>query len=148
MEVLLGRRSNTLERREQIVEGLRLVMARNGYEGSSVAEIAGAAGLTPGLVHYHFTSKRAVLLALIENLDRRVQARVEAFAAGTAGRARDRLRGLPRDVEPELPFRLRLRRSLFRGLLHCLLPFPFRCLPRLANALRLTAIAVRSACER
>lgn len=43
-------------------------MAAHGYEGATIAEIAKAAGLTPGLVHYHFETKQQILLALIEKL--------------------------------------------------------------------------------
>ena len=47
----MARPSNTEERRQQIVQGLLRVMAERGYERASIAEIARAAGLTPGLVH-------------------------------------------------------------------------------------------------
>lgn len=43
-------------------------MAESGYEQASIAAIAKAAGLTPGLVHYHFTGKQEILLTLIEDL--------------------------------------------------------------------------------
>jgi len=64
----MARPSNTDTRREQIVAGLQAVMATNGYEGASVAQIARAAGLTTGLVHYHFQSKQEILLALVDRL--------------------------------------------------------------------------------
>jgi TetR/AcrR family transcriptional repressor of bet genes len=43
-------------------------MARRGYEGATVAEVARAAGLAPGIVHYHFDDKREILLALLDEL--------------------------------------------------------------------------------
>ena len=43
-------------------------MARRGYEGATVAEVARAAGLAPGIVHYHFDDKREILLALLHEL--------------------------------------------------------------------------------
>ncbi|HKU40068.1 MAG TPA: TetR/AcrR family transcriptional regulator [Polyangiales bacterium] len=64
----MPRPSNTDERRSQIVDGLQAVMATQGYERATIAEIAKAASLTPGLVHYHFESKQQILLALIERL--------------------------------------------------------------------------------
>lgn len=73
----MPRPSNTEERRAQIVEGLMLVLRERGYERASIAHIARAAGLTPGLVHYHFPSKQAVLLAVGEALDARFSARYE-----------------------------------------------------------------------
>jgi TetR/AcrR family transcriptional repressor of bet genes len=64
----MARPSNTEERRGQIAGGLRRVMARKGYDGASVAEIARAARLTAGLVHYHFEDKREILLAVLDGL--------------------------------------------------------------------------------
>ena len=64
----MGRPKNTEARRAQIIDGLLEVMAERGYESASVARIGKAAGLTPGLVHYHFENKQAVLVALVERL--------------------------------------------------------------------------------
>jgi len=64
----MPRPTNRTERRQQIVDGLRLVMAERGFDGASVASIARRAGLAPGLVHYHFGSKREILLALVDAL--------------------------------------------------------------------------------
>ena len=50
-------------------------MSERGYERASVAEIARAAGLTTGLIHYHFASKQNVLLALVERLAAGFEAR-------------------------------------------------------------------------
>lgn len=65
-------------------------MARRGYANASVASIAEEAGLAPGLVHYHFRSKRDVLLALIDRLAATVARRYEA-AAADATTPRERL---------------------------------------------------------
>ena len=48
--------------------GLQRAMAGRGYEKASVAAIAREAGLTAGLVHYHFASKQEILLALLDRL--------------------------------------------------------------------------------
>ena len=84
----MARPSNTEERRGQIVQGLLRVMAERGYERASIAEIARAAGLSAGLVHYHFTHKQEVLLALVEQLAARSAARVKARLERTRGGAR------------------------------------------------------------
>jgi TetR/AcrR family transcriptional repressor of bet genes len=52
----------------EIVLGLQRAMAERGYEKASIAAIAEAASLTPGLIHYHFESKQEILLALLERL--------------------------------------------------------------------------------
>ena len=77
----MGRPSNRDQRRAQIVDGLRQVMADRGYDGASVAAIARAAGLAPGLVHYHFGAKKDVLLALVETLAGSLAARHAARVA-------------------------------------------------------------------
>jgi TetR/AcrR family transcriptional repressor of bet genes len=64
----MPRPSNTDERRAQITAALVRVMARRGYDGASVVDIAKAARLTPGLVHYHFKNKQAILLAALGDL--------------------------------------------------------------------------------
>ena len=74
----MGRPSNKEQRRAQIVEGLRQIMAQKGYAGATINEIAKAAGLAPGLVHYHFGSKREILLALTEHLANQVQLRFQS----------------------------------------------------------------------
>ena len=80
----MPRPSNTSERQEQIVLGLLEVMAERGYERSSVAAIAQAAGLSSGLVHYHFPDKRSILVRLIEHLADGLVARLEERLADLA----------------------------------------------------------------
>jgi TetR/AcrR family transcriptional repressor of bet genes len=73
----MPRPSNTDRRREEIVLGMLRVLAEHGYDGASTQRIAHAAGLTPGLIHYHFASKQEILLALVELLAQRARTRVE-----------------------------------------------------------------------
>jgi TetR/AcrR family transcriptional repressor of bet genes len=75
---LMGRPSNTAERRAQIIGALVRVMARQGYDGASVADVAKAAKLSPGLVHYHFQNKHEILLAALEELSARHLAALDA----------------------------------------------------------------------
>jgi TetR/AcrR family transcriptional repressor of bet genes len=89
----MARPSNTIERRAQIVRGLMSAMAEHGYEGATIAKIARAAGLSPGLVHYHFETKANVLLALVATLTEGLADRV-AERHGGATNPRDRLRGV------------------------------------------------------
>jgi TetR/AcrR family transcriptional repressor of bet genes len=53
-------------------------MAKKGFDGATVADIAKAAGLTPGLVHYHFESKQEILLSALATLVDAQAARLEA----------------------------------------------------------------------
>lgn len=64
----MPRPPNTDQRREQIVDGLLKVMSKKGYEGASIQDIARAAKLSPGLVHYHFGTKAEILEGLMKRL--------------------------------------------------------------------------------
>ena len=78
----MARPSNTSGRREQIARALLKVMARRGYDGASIGEVAREAGVAQGLVHYYFEDKRAILLRAIEELGVRHEARLAAASAG------------------------------------------------------------------
>lgn len=75
----MPRTSNTEERRAQIVRALSVVMAEQGYDGATIQAVAAAAGLTPGLVHYHFKSKLEILLALVDLIEEIVLKRYSAL---------------------------------------------------------------------
>ena len=87
----MARPANGVERRAQIVDGLLLVMAREGYERASIAQVARAAGLSPGLLHYHFASKHQILVALVHRLVAQVTARAEALLERAGEQPRRRL---------------------------------------------------------
>jgi TetR/AcrR family transcriptional repressor of bet genes len=74
----MGRQPNTKQRRTQIVKALMSVIARKGYSGASVQDIAQEAGLTPGLIHYHFESKQEILITLFNQLESLVNRRMES----------------------------------------------------------------------
>lgn len=73
----MARPSNTEQRRRQIAEGLLKVLAKKGYQGAAIADIAKAARLTPGLVHYHFRNKHEILLESAKVLAEEHAARLE-----------------------------------------------------------------------
>lgn len=64
----MSRRSNTAQRRGEIVSALLAVMAEHGYEKATIQLIAKKAGLAPGLLHYHFKTKADILLELARTL--------------------------------------------------------------------------------
>ncbi len=72
----MSRESNTAERRSAIASALVRVMAVEGYGGATIQRIAREAGLTPGLLHYHFESKAEILRVVVEDLSMRVRARI------------------------------------------------------------------------
>ena len=77
--------ANTETRRAAIVAAMLPVMARHGYERATIQAIAREAGLTPGLIHYHFKSKQEILVCLVKAIAEFAQARFERAAAGAAG---------------------------------------------------------------
>lgn len=85
----MGRPSNTEERRRQILAALIRVMARRGYDGAAIGDIARAARLTPGLVHYHFKSKEEILLSALDHIAARHLAGLDAAMAAAGGKAVD-----------------------------------------------------------
>ena len=56
------------QRREQILDAANALFAERGYDDVSLEDIAGAAGITRGLVHHYFGGRRAVYLALLDRL--------------------------------------------------------------------------------
>jgi AcrR family transcriptional regulator len=54
------------ERREAILESALTVIARRGYHGSSIDEIAREAGVSKALIYEHFTSKQDLYAELLE----------------------------------------------------------------------------------
>ena len=55
-------------RRERILQAAIAAFARRGYEGTSVGEIAAAAGITKPVLYDHFPSKRALFVEAIEGI--------------------------------------------------------------------------------
>jgi TetR/AcrR family transcriptional repressor of bet genes len=82
-------------RQAEIVTATIRCLARDGYAGLTMKRVAAEAGLSPGILHYYFPDKRAILAAaaakVTSDLDRRV-----AAAARGARDARGRLRALIR----------------------------------------------------
>src|SRR5262245_14509143 len=81
-------------RRAEILRGTIRCLARDGYSGLTVKEVARDARVSQGILHYYFVDKRAILVAALEtvtaDLDRRV-----ALAQARGGRdARARLLAL------------------------------------------------------
>jgi len=56
------------QRRGQILDAANVLFAERGYEEVSIEDIAGAAGVTRGLVHHYFGGRRHVYVALLERL--------------------------------------------------------------------------------
>ncbi len=69
-------------RRGQIIRAAARVLGRMGYSDSSIKQIAHEAGVAPGLVHYYFTSKEELLVAVVHDLEREMVADWQGTVAG------------------------------------------------------------------
>src|SRR5262249_20609093 len=59
------------DNRERLIAAGYVVLAEKGYEATTVKEVASVAGVSPGLFHYYFASKDALLLAVLHEAGRR-----------------------------------------------------------------------------
>jgi AcrR family transcriptional regulator len=59
-------RESEAARREQILAAAYQVAAREGLDGTTIIQVAAAANLSPGLVMFHFKSKRQLMLDLLD----------------------------------------------------------------------------------
>jgi AcrR family transcriptional regulator len=66
--------------REKILQAAFTVLSRQGYENSSIKEIAEQAGVAQGLVHYYFKSKQQLVLAVFEFVCNKVEHELEGEA--------------------------------------------------------------------
>jgi len=63
-----GERDRFEERRRQILDAAAAVFARRGYHQARTREIAAEAGVAEGTIYNYFSTKRDLLLALIERI--------------------------------------------------------------------------------
>ncbi|HYJ79892.1 MAG TPA: TetR family transcriptional regulator, partial [Longimicrobiaceae bacterium] len=63
-----GRRAGENERKRQILDAAAGLSMRTGLARLTVRGIAARAGLSNGMVHFHFENKDALLLALLDEL--------------------------------------------------------------------------------
>ncbi|MCG3180207.1 MAG: Nucleoid occlusion factor SlmA [Phycisphaerae bacterium] len=67
------------DRRQQIMEVAQRLFARLGYNQTTTAAIAKAAGVTEPILYRHFRSKRDLFLTLLESLTNEVIAQMQAL---------------------------------------------------------------------
>lgn len=71
-----GRKQKT---RARILEAGTEIFADKGYEAAQISEIAARIGKAHGTVYYHFESKKALLLAIIERFTSGVEAEHDSW---------------------------------------------------------------------
>jgi AcrR family transcriptional regulator len=85
------KRLSAEDRRAAILDAALEVFSRHGYNGASIDEIAGAAGISKALIYEHFPSKRELHVSLLERHTQDIFVRL-AQTADTQDRAEVRLR--------------------------------------------------------
>ncbi len=70
------------ERRQQLVDTALTLFAERGLHGTSMDDIAEAAGVTKPVLYQHFTSKRALFLELLDEVGKHL---LEAITEATSG---------------------------------------------------------------
>jgi AcrR family transcriptional regulator len=68
--------------RDKILRAAFSVLSRQGYENTSIKDIAEEAGVAQGLVHYHYKSKQHLVLAVLDFVCQKVEL---ATVEGEAG---------------------------------------------------------------
>jgi AcrR family transcriptional regulator len=71
-------------RREQILEAAQAVFSRKGYREAAVDDVAAEAETSKGGVYFHFPSKQAIFLALLDRTAALLRSRIEAAIAAEA----------------------------------------------------------------
>src|SRR5262245_10629904 len=64
-------RDDAVVRRQQILDEAIRIIGQLGYHGFTVQQVAQSCGLTNGGLLYHFGSKEGLLIAILEERDRR-----------------------------------------------------------------------------
>ena len=70
------------QRREQIVEAAIAVLAQSGHRGLTFVRIAEEAGISPGLITYHFATKATLIQTLTQTLAERLDRAMAEPASG------------------------------------------------------------------
>ena len=72
-------------RREALLDAAAAMFAAKGYDGTSIRDIAGAVGMLPGSLYYHFKSKEDLLIAVYRKGVARFEAAIDEALGSTGG---------------------------------------------------------------
>lgn len=82
------------DRRAQLIEATIKVIAQRGYARTTMSDVARVAGLSHGLVNFHFESKENLLLETLLYLAAEYAANWQAAVAGAGADPEDQLQAL------------------------------------------------------
>ena len=96
------RAEDAAQRRAELLEATKRVVLARGLTNLRIADVAAATNVSGGLVHYHFSSKDALLVEMLRTFAQRDIERVQAIAAGD-GNATGRIDRILRHYVPAGP---------------------------------------------
>ena len=67
----IGKKQQAERTRKRILDAAIRLFAKRGYVSTSMADLADAVKMTPGVLYWHFDDKEALLLAALDELQRR-----------------------------------------------------------------------------
>jgi TetR/AcrR family transcriptional repressor of bet genes len=103
LQTSTGRKASKDVRRQQLIEATIDVMARKGYAGTTMADVAKAAGLSSGIVNFHFDTKENLLVDTLRALAEEYRANWHAALDSAGPQPADRLKAiLWADFNPEI----------------------------------------------
>jgi len=107
-----------MDKRTAILEAAARLFAEKGFNETSTAEVAAAAGVAQGTVFYHFKTKEGILLAVYQALS-------DDYSAGLAAALQERGTGLE-SLEQGVRFHLQFARDESTAFLVALRDLPAR----------------------
>lgn len=112
------RRPSTDERRSELVRIAYELIAQKGLEGLRTREVATAAGIDTGTLHYHFPSKETLIRAVVDHLAKSFQVNRAGSASGVLEELRNeildaavRVRESPDQIRVMFDLRVRASRD-------------------------------------
>jgi AcrR family transcriptional regulator len=81
LEAVIERAPRQDNRKRALMDAAAAAFATQGYGATTIRDIAGAVGMLPGSVYYHFPSKEALLLAVYGEAVTGIASRVDAAIA-------------------------------------------------------------------
>lgn len=89
-----GRKASKETRRQQLIEATIDSLARRGYAETTMADVADGAGLSRGIVNFHFESKEKLLVATLQYMADEYSTHWRTATAKAGPAAADQLRAL------------------------------------------------------
>ncbi len=80
-EAVIERVPRQDNRKRALMDAAAAAFAAQGYRATTIRDIAGAVGMLPGSVYYHFPSKEALLLAVYDEAVTAIASRVDTAIA-------------------------------------------------------------------